>query len=267
MSKCGSTMPSMVLSSASRSWLSSRRRGRANKGKWIRSAFLYSSTRPGGRRRSLAVRFRRGLLAVLAAVALSDQILADEFLELHRTLRQHHLVAVLERLGRAARLQRHVLVAQQTAGEHGGGGIVGNLVETPVDRQRHQRIELVRFEFDRADRADAHAGELDRRAQLELADVGEARLQRVARPLPVVGDAGGLRREIGERGEPEHDEQAGADLEGLSLCHRFTSAHVPCQPVPPACARACARYIRNAVITKSSASTTIEENTTVRVVA
>src|SRR5262249_54828959 len=93
-----------------------------------------------------------------------------------------------------------------------------------------------------------NASHFHRRAQLELAHVREARLERIAVALPVVGDAGRLRRQVSQRSEPQQDEEAGADLERLSLCHVRS-------------------HIKNAVITKSSASVTIEENTTVRVVA
>src|SRR5690606_11793636 len=54
-------------------------------------------------------------------------------------------------------------------------------------------------------------------AQLELADVGETRLERVALALAEVRHRRRLRREVGERGEAEQDEQAGADLVRTSL--------------------------------------------------
>src|SRR5689334_13876875 len=42
----------------------------------------------------------------------ADHEFADKVLELYRRLRQHEFVAVLERLGRSARLDRNVLVTQ-----------------------------------------------------------------------------------------------------------------------------------------------------------
>src|SRR5690349_17597632 len=42
----------------------------------------------------------------------ADQEFADQVLELYRRLRQHEFVAILERLRRAAGLDRNVLVAQ-----------------------------------------------------------------------------------------------------------------------------------------------------------
>src|SRR5581483_2888085 len=115
-----------------------------------------------------------------------------------------------------------------------------------------------------------------RRTQFQLADVREARLERVAVALPVIGQARRLRREIREREEPEQNEQARADLKRLSLCHlvsrdsgfgigdsgRSTALANPKSPI-----RNLRSYIRNAVMTKSIASVAIEENTTVRVVA
>src|SRR5580765_5613846 len=64
-------------------------------------------------RRWLVLVRTRGLVArVLRGVAATDQILADQLLELHRTLSQDHFVAVLEHVRRPARLDRNILVDQ-----------------------------------------------------------------------------------------------------------------------------------------------------------
>ena len=55
---------------------------------------------------------RRGLRVAGFCGATVDQELADQVLELHRRLRQHEFVAVLEHVRRAAGLHANVLVAQ-----------------------------------------------------------------------------------------------------------------------------------------------------------
>src|SRR5512146_1072262 len=144
MSKCGSTMLSIVLSRASRLFCSSSCRvsivlpssstrfcttwfgGRFAARSCGAAARMSTQNREYTKRMTcpwlpssasgllafgLCGRLLASLVAALAGIA-ADQIFADQLLELHRTLRQHDFVAVLEHVRRAARLYGNVLVSQ-----------------------------------------------------------------------------------------------------------------------------------------------------------
>src|SRR6185312_938992 len=171
------------------SWANAGAATTAAKARAVANASLrnmeYSLDMAGGNSRRRGFNSGMALLLAVAGVLLVagrtvDQELADQILQLHRGLGQDHLVAVLEHVGRAARLDRNILAADQTAGEHRGGGIVGNLVVALVDRQDDLGVELGRVGAHRLHAADHHAGHLHRRARRQGTHVGEIGLDRVA---------------------------------------------------------------------------------------
>src|SRR3569623_1094660 len=145
MSKCGSTMPSISLIRASRLFFSSSLRpSRAlarSSAMPCTTAFGSLAARAGGatsearprknaklsirnivdssslaRRRLGGIGGFVGLAGIggvgFLRIAVADQVFADQLFQLDGVLHQHHFVAVLEILRRAARLQTNVLVAQ-----------------------------------------------------------------------------------------------------------------------------------------------------------
>ena len=117
-----------------------------------------------------------------------------------------------------------------------------------VDAQRHQRFVGLGVETYGFDAADHDPGRLHRRAQLEAADVVEARLESISGRVVERQQVADLERHEQDRAEADRDEDADPEVDCRTI-------HWP----PP--------RNMNTVMTKSSARIASDDMTTVRVVA
>ncbi len=162
-------------------------------------------------------------------------------------MRLRDLAAVGEHLRVAARVEADVHLAEQSRRQDRRDRVARELIAA-VDLHRYARLIGLRIERDPLHATDDDTRRLDRRAQLEAADVVERRLQMVARGATDRREVADLERQECDRSDADDDEDADPQIDCRAV-------HTP---MP--------RNMKT-VRTKSSARMASELATTVRVVA
>jgi hypothetical protein len=120
----------------------------------------------------------------------------------------------------AAGLQAHIAFAEQAAGEDAGRSVDRQVFVAAVDGERDHGVQLFRVELDSVDLADRHAADLDRRHRTQLAEVGEAGLERVAVLAEAEAAVGRGDRQHQQRGQGQQQKGADGEFEtGTTSAH------------------------------------------------